>query len=383
MTHLVVDCNQETLLFIDAIWSGMMVNDQPVLSVDLKAVRENYRTVQTMVGRSVSISAVIKSDAYGLGAGQLSAALCEAGCTSFFVADVSEAQSLRRTLPVADIIVLSGIRRDDLDVYRSGNFIAVCHTLAQVATAAIAGIPFVLNFETGFGRLGLRLDEVQSLAHSSPAMPVLMMSHLSCADEPSNPRNILQRNRFVTLTSMLGLPAPRSLVASSGLSLGAPYLFDRVRVGSALYGLHNAALGPNPFLPVVRLSARLLAVSQIPRGEGIGYMGTFRTDRRTRLGVVGAGYKHGLAWLAHNRFCAELGGYAVPIVGRISMEHCAVDLTEVPASLGRVGAGVDFISSAHHAEEIAHAAGTVPQEILVRAGASCRRSYIGAQGSVQ
>ncbi|QRM47200.1 alanine racemase [Rhizobium sp. BG4] len=360
-----------------------MPTDQPVLSIDLRAVQENYRTVEKMVGRSVSVSAVVKSDAYGLGSTQLSAALHEAGCTSFFVADVHEAQCVRRMLDDADIIVLSGISSGERDVYRSGKFTAVCHSLAQVAIAAAARIPFALNLDTGFGRLGLRLGEAQSLAHSAPATPVLMMSHLACADEPSNPQNVLQLNRFVTLTSILGLTAPRSLAASSGLSLEASYRFDRVRVGSALYGLHNPALGPNPFLPVVRLSARLLAVIQVPRGEGIGYMGTFRTDRRTRLGVVGIGYKHGLAWSAHNRFCAELGGYAVPLVGRISMEHCAIDLTELPASLLRAGARVDFISSTHHAEEIAHAAGTVAQEILVRAGASCRRSYIGTKGSLQ
>lgn len=349
--------------------------NRPVLHVDLQAVQNNFRTVQILCGPSVSVSAVVKSDAYGLGLDRLAGPLHEAGCTSYFVANLQEALRLRRTLPFVDVLVLSGVRPSEVGAFRSSALIAVCNTPAEVATAVSAGIAHALNFETGFCRLGLRLDEVRSLAHSKPAMPVLIMSHLACADDLVSQQNNIQRDRFIGMSEILGLNVPRSLAASSGIALGQQYLFDRVRVGSALYGLNAAVPSSVTFETVIRLSARLIDLRPIPRGEAVGYMATFRTQRRTLLGIVGIGYKHGLAWLAANRFSAELGGYLAPLVGRISMEYCAIDLTDVPTSLAHCGARVDFISRTNPPESFARCANTVPQELLVRAGASCKRRY--------
>jgi alanine racemase len=238
-----------------------------------------------------------------------------------------------------------------------------------------AEVAYAMNLETGFGRLGLRFDEVRTIVHSDLAPPAFVMSHLACADDPESRRNGLQRDRFIGMCEMLAPAIPRSLVASAGVSLGADYHFDRVRIGSALYGLNNAGLDPNPFVPVVRLSAWLIDVRQVHRGESVGYMGTFRAERPTRLGIVAIGYRHGLAWLVANRLAAEFGGYLAPVVGRVSMEYCAIDLTDIPAALARAGGRVDFISPTRPVEWMARSASTVAQELLVRIGGGCSRRY--------
>ncbi|EJL56634.1 alanine racemase [Rhizobium sp. CF122] len=348
---------------------------KPVLSVDLTAIQTNFLVMRSLVGPAVGVSAVVKSDAYGLGLERVIGPLWDAGCTSFFVASIKEAIRVRRLLTQADIAILEGLRKGSLEAYRESRLTPVCNTLAEVAQATSAAISYVLNLETGFGRLGLRFDEVRSLIHAKLQVPELVMSHLACADDAANARNRLQKNRFVGMCAMLAPSTPRSLVASAGVSLGADYHFDRVRVGSALYGLNNAGLEPNPFKPVVRLSARLIDIRHVQRGEPVGYMGTFLADRPTCLGIVAIGYRHGLAWQVANRLSAEFAGWSVPVIGRVSMEYCAIDLTDLPAKLARIGAFVDFISATAPPEHMARSAATVAQEILVRTGSSCARRY--------
>lgn len=352
-----------------------MGSRQPTLSINLSAAQENLAVIRSMVGSVVDVSAVVKSDAYGLGLERLAGTLFDAGCESFFVGDLIEAERVRQKLSTVQIVVLSGVKQSDVDAYRSGGFTAVCSSPAEVSVASYGKLAYAMNLETGFGRRGLRFDEVRSLVHADITPPVLVMSHLACADDPESERNRLQRDRFLGTCEMLAPSTSRSLAASAGVSLGANYHFDRVRIGSALYGLNNAGLDPNPFLPVVSLSAPLIDVRQIHRGESVGYMGTFKAQRPTRLGIVAIGYRHGLAWSVANRLSADFGGYLAPIVGRVSMEYCAVDLTDIPTCLARAGARVDFITPMRPVDWMARSASTIAQELLVRLGGSCSRRY--------
>lgn len=353
----------------------MTMRNEPVLHVDLAAIQANFAVIRALVGQGVAVSAVVKSDAYGLGLEPVAGALWRAGCDSFFVANVEEGLRLRRELTQADIFILEGLHMESIQTYRRNRMTPVCNTLAQARAAALAIPGYALNLETGFGRLGLGVDEVGSLLHAQLPSPVLAMSHLAFADDPTNPRNELQRHRFVGMCSMLGPAVARSLAASAGVSLGDRYHFDRVRIGSGLFGLNNAGLKPNPFTPVIRLSAPLIDIRTIYRGEPVGYMGTFVANRPTRLGVVSLGYRHGLAWQVANQMSAEIDGYQAPLVGRVSMEYCALDLTDIPLVATQLGTRVNFISATAPPEVLARAGATVAQEVMVRTGASCTRLY--------
>ncbi len=356
---------------------------EPVLHVDLTAIAANFAMACSLVGQAVAVSAVVKSDAYGLGLERVTNALSHVGCESFFVASVEEGVRLRRQLTPPEIFILEGLHPESIETCIIHRLTPVCNTLRQAKTAASATLGYALNLETGFGRLGMRFDEVRSLMHARLPAPALAMSHLAFADDATNPRNELQRHRFLGMCSMLGPATARSLAASAGISLGASYHLDRVRIGSGLFGLNNAGLEPNPFAPVIRLSAPLIDIRMINRGEPVGYMGTFVADRPTRLGIVSLGYRHGLAWQMANRISAEIDDYHAPLVGRVSMEYCALDLTDIPAAVSHVGTWVDFISGTAPPEALARAGASVAQEIMVRTGLSCSRRYHTAIGKSQ
>ncbi|MBE1508747.1 alanine racemase [Rhizobium viscosum] len=355
-----------------------MCADSPEVVIDLDAVQRNFAIATSIAGPDVGVAAVVKSDGYGLGLNRLIEPLVAGGCRTFFVADLSEAYRVRDRSTEATVFVLAGMKRDHAEPCRKNRFVPVCNTLAEAVAAAEGRCDYALNLETGFSRFGLGPSDVRSLMHRSLPQPVLVMSHLACADDPANALNELQKNRFVCFSELLG-PTRRSLAASAGLFLGPAYLFDLVRLGSALYGLNTTDLVPNPFMNVLKLRACLVDVRHVHAGATVGYRSTFRASRPTRLGILSIGYAHGLAWSLSNRMIVEIGSHVAPLVGRVAMEYVAIDLTDVPDQLCRPGQWVELITKDRPADAMARAGGTVAQEVMLRVGAACRRSYLAIE----
>ncbi|KQY15070.1 alanine racemase [Rhizobium sp. Root73] len=349
----------------------------PQLFVDLEAIQRNFLAAKLIVGSNVEVSAVVKSDAYGLGIDQVVGPLAAVGCHSFFVADLEEAIRVRNQLAAAKIYILSSPKPSMARFYRKNDFIPVCNTLEDAATLVPRGCLYALNVETGFSRSGISFGELRTLIHCKLNAPALVMSHLACADDPGNSINSLQKNRFMAMCELTAT-APRSLAASAGISLGSAYHFDLVRIGSALYGLNNASLDPSPFVNVVRLRAQVADIRLVRTGESVGYMGTFRACRPTWLGILAIGYSHGLAWSASNQLFADVGSHQVPVVGRIAMEYAAIDMTDLPASLRVAGRWVELLNERLPTELMARLAGTIPQETLIRIGTSNTRQYLSS-----
>lgn len=345
------------------------------LEVDLSSVQANYRYMRGRLPNGVTVISVVKSDAYGLGLVPVSTALHAAGCHDFLVADIDEGLALRAALPDVAIAVLRPDIRASGELCRAERLTPVVHAPEEIAR--IAATPFVLNVDTGFSRLGLSFDQVRSLyvagvfRHRPPHM---MMTHLACSETPADPLNVLQRNRFAQVRALL--PGVRtSIAASAGVWLSPAYFRDAVRIGSALYGLNNAEADPNPLARVIRLEARILNVQPTPAGEAVGYAATFRTQRPSRIAVLGIGYAQGLPWRCANRLFVSIGPFKAPVVGRISMEYVTVDVTDVPESIACVGAWAAIIGDDLPVEDVADAAGVNPQEILVRLGGASPRCY--------
>ncbi|MBB6488659.1 alanine racemase [Rhizobium lusitanum] len=357
----------------------MSIIPSAVFQVDLAAVEFNYRHAHTIAGKATEIAAVVKSDAYGLGLTSVAKALSHAGCNLFFVANLDEALSLRSAGLNARIVVFSGDVVKSRDVYREANLVAVVNSredLVGIADAT-APAPYFLNVETGFSRFGLNIDGLQDLKASGVFQnnpPSCIFSHLACSDNAHDLTNKQQRDRFIAAAKMFP-EASRSLSASAGLWLGRAYHFDIARIGSALYGLNNARIYPNPLRSVARLRAPLVDIRNVPHRQAVGYGATFRTRRDTCLGIVGIGYKHGLPWACANKLNVKIGQYIAPVVGRISMEYTTVDLTDVPEFARERGGAVDFLYDDFGIDELAAAAGVNSQEVAIRLGASCPRDY--------
>src|ERR1700759_5503774 len=199
------------------------------LTVRLGGIAANYRTYLRLAGPT-AVAAVVKADAYGLGAARVAPALVEAGCDSFFVARLEEGVALRKFVPRARIFVLDGASPDTVPALISHRLTPVLNSLAEIAAWNAAsretggGLDAAINFDTGMSRLGLPGEELAALSADakkrlSDLRLVLLMSHLACADEPEAKMNRVQLDRFRTALAMLPA-APASLSSSGGVLLG-------------------------------------------------------------------------------------------------------------------------------------------------------------------
>lgn len=350
-----------------------------VFEIDLGAIQANFEAISALVGPQVRVAAVVKSDAYGLGLVEIAKALVAAGCNLLFVANLDEALLLRSSHIDGGIAIFC----DDFSrfgrCYRSNGLIPVVNNFSDLKAVSAAGTQrYFLNVETGFSRLGLAVADVRRaylLGAFDRHPPSFVLSHLACSEHPADPTNVLQRNRFQAIYDLL-MPTPGSLAASAGVWLGKSYHFDMVRVGSALYGLNDAGIEPNPLQPVVRLQAKILDVRNVAMHEAVGYGATFRTARPSRVAIAGVGFKHGLPWACANKVSVRFAGFSAPLIGAISMEYTMIDITDVPEALCGPGVFVELLGKDFTIDDLAAAAGINQHEVLTRLGAGCTRQYL-------
>lgn len=349
-----------------------------VLRIDRAAVQKNYAYMRALTAPVVRHGAVLKSDAYGLGATPIAEALVAAGCSLFFVADLDAALALRKVFPAVEIVALDGYSRQCAAAYRNHGIVAVANDLDDIAALRQdpGPPPYVLNIDTGLNRRGLQPRAVTRLYLEgvfNRLPPTGVMSHLACAAAADHPMNELQLHRFQQLDALLR-PAWGSLAASCGVWLGPRFHCDVTRLGSAIFGLNDRRMRPSPLRPVLTLSAQVVEVRALCAGESVGYAATFRAERRTRLAVVGMGYAQGLP-RTDRGLAARIGTFLAPAVGRLSMEWLTLDVTDVPEPLCHRGTWVSLLDAQMTIDDLADATGVAAQEVLLRLGAACPRDH--------
>lgn len=362
-----------------------------VLDIDLDAVAANWLGLKARLAPGAECAAVVKADAYGLGALMVGPRLEAAGCRTFFVATVDEGLALRPRLQSGTLYVLAGVDDRASGALADVGLVPVLNHEGQIeawrAEAARRGhaLPAALHVDTGMNRLGLPADSVARLAEDVTPLDGIridvLMSHLVNSELPEDSLNKRQRARFEAVAARLIpiLGRPRlSLANSSAIFLGPGFHYALARPGVALYGVNPTPGGPNPMAEVVRLKAKILQVRRVDRGETVGYGATARMTRPSRVAVIPIGYADGLPRTASNRASARIGGISVPVIGRVSMDLITLDVTDVPEALAHPGAEVDLIGNGQSIEALAEGAGTIPYEILTSLGARYERRYHGA-----
>lgn len=351
------------------------------LTIDLEAIVANWLALDAMSGPGVRTAAVVKADAYGLGAERVAPALAAAGARQFFVALAEEGAALREILgPDPEIYVLSGLLPGDEVPCRRHALIPCLASSAQIVRfrSALPGHACAVQVDTGMNRLGLEPDEARRhAADIRPLAPRLLMSHLACADTPEARENVQQEATFAAVAR--DLPAmPRSLAATGGILLGAPFHADMTRPGIGLFG-------GRPFegaRPVVRLSLPVIQTRRVEPGESVGYGATWRAGEPRRIATVSAGYADGILRAVGDsrRKSAALFDCATPcpIVGRISMDLIAADVTDLPTVPDRL----DILCAGQGIDDLADAAGTIGYEILTSLGHRFERVYKSARPAV-
>lgn len=350
-----------------------------MLTIDLDAIAANWRALATRVSPA-ECAAVVKADAYGCGVREVAAALAAAGCNTFFVAFIAEARAIREITQEATIYVLNGLPPGGAAAFAEANARPVIGSMGElVEWDAFCSVHSwsggaALHFDTGMNRLGLPMSDAPALTTrlKTPEHGIsLIMSHLACADAPEHALNAVQIQRFRELRLMFrGIGA--SLANSSGIFLGPATHCDLVRPGAALYGINPTPGSANPMRPVVELKGRIAQVRTVPHGEAVGYGAAWTPNRDARIAVVAIGYGDGhlsaTAALAGEQPAVIIGGKRCPVVGRISMDLIAVDVSALPEKAARRGDFAILIGNGLSVDDVGRFADTIGYEVLTSLG---------------
>jgi alanine racemase len=357
------------------------------LTVDLDAIGRNWQRIAARVGETTATAAVVKADGYGVGLEPAAEALAEAGCHTFFVALPEEGVRLRNTVRDAAVYVLDGLVPGSTELLAANDLRPVLNSMAEIeewADLKASGIDTsaAIHVDTGMNRLGLTMAEARTLAQEQDLLeairPSLLMSHLACADTPEHPLNRRQLTAFRAVRVLLP-NIPASLANSAGVFLGPEYHFDLVRPGVALFGGLAVRDAANPMDTVVTVEAPILQVREVKRDETVGYGGSEAATRPSRVAIVGVGYADGYHRRAGSTDTrggarAYIRGRFAPLMGRISMDLMALDVTDIPGVVR--GDPVELIGRHVPVEEVATHAGTIGYEILTGLGQRYQRTYL-------
>ncbi len=360
------------------------------VEIDLRNLSYNIRKIKRLIG-SRPLIAVVKADAYGHGAVEVSKTILSEGIKHFGVALLSEAVQLRESGIKEEIIVFFDQDiNNDIIKYRLTpvvNSLRYAKSLNRFAEKNNLVIHCHINVDTGMGRMGLNggaiVKEIKEILELKNLRVTGIMSHFSDADLADRCFAEEQVEQLQLLRNALAKALPKDCIfhiANSAATVTLPEAyFDAVRPGLILYGVNPFSSAK--FRPVMSVKTRILSIRRLKKGTSISYGRTFITSRDTTVGVLAVGYADGLIRSASNRVEFLVKGKRVPVVGRVCMDLTIVDLTEVRGVkegeevviIGKQGK--EFISST----ELAERAGTIPYEVLTSFGRINRRVYKGSE----
>ena len=356
---------------------------QPTLEINLNRLLHNYKYLCDII-KPATPSAVVKDNAYGLDAAVVAKTLYEgAECYDFWVAHAVEGEKIASFVLGARIYVLQGIGEDSLHLFEQYHFIPVISSpdmLGFWKKHKIEGIKPVIQIETGLNRLGFRETDLKKLSASDLKMFCMVMSHLACADEKDHFMNQHQLETFNKLRQQYFAGLPASLSASDGAFLGEDFCCQVVRLGAAMYGINTAPYRLNQMENIITMKAPVLQVTDLPKGEFVGYSATYRAGMNRRIAIVSIGYGDGLPRSLSNvgKVFFRIKGkmQEARIIGRVSMDNVICDVTDIEDL--KVGDWGYLIFDDYTLDDIARDAGTISYEILSRIGKNprFRREYL-------
>ena len=356
------------------------------ITISGTALEQNYRCIAERVGPEVAVLAMVKADAYGHDMVFAAKAFARAGCRIFGVAEIGEGVRLRQAGIVGDILVMVGFLPEQAQLFFTYDLTPVVFDaatitgLAELAVQQGKILPVQLKVDCGMSRLGIAPRQAAAFAEmvgrSSGLRLAGILSHFPAADQPESPTTATAYDLFNGACRQLD--DHKSLlrhIANSGAVLNFPETFgNMVRAGIALYGYaadgqegHARAAG---LLPAMTFSTRIVQVKEIAAGTGVSYGHTYTTTRPTRLAILPVGYEDGYSRSLSNRAEVLIGGRRAAVRGRICMNLCMVDISEIDG----VHAGDEAVllgaQGDQHiwADELAGLAGTISYEILCMLG---------------
>ncbi len=340
------------------------------LHISLANLHNNLRFFRQITKNSAELSAVVKSNAYGLGITKIVPEMERFGVKSFFTATISEAIKVRSCSKHSEIFTLNGFDFLNAKPYKEFNIIPIINSVLEAQkfidtfgqTQRVA-----IQLNTGMNRLGLNKQALFENLDLIKKLPInLILSHLACADDIYSEENTNQRNLFTELCQ--GLPKARqSLSASHGALLGTEFHFDMVRPGVGLYGgIKNSGLKE-----VIQIKVPVLQSFIINKNMQVGYNFTYKATQKMTVATLAMGYADGLPRTLSNNGKLFYGNIPCPILGRVSMDLVTVDISNLP----KIPHHLYLFSSEYEVEDFAKDCKTISHEVLVNFGERIRRVY--------
>lgn len=365
--------------------------------ISRRQIAANYQSVRAALGPAATVLGVVKANAYGHGAVEVSRVLIAEGAKWLAVSTVEEGVALRQAGLAVNILVMTGFLRYEWEALREHALTPVIHSLEDLAAldglaqAASRSIDYHLKIDSGMHRLGTRAGVAEILAAVQSARSARLsglMTHLASAADYTNQQTDQQASQFARVCEQLGAAGVRPMYvhmsATNAIAYGrnAPWL-TMARPGHALYGYVSPARGnaPSPILsvqPALTWKAKILTVKEIPEGALVGYGGSFRALHSMRIAVIAAGYADGVPHRLSNRGKVIAAGKLAAILGTVSMDLTTIDVSHAPelqpgddvTLLGREG------DAYQDAQQMARQAGTISYSILCGIAARVERVYV-------
>lgn len=357
--------------------------------IDLGSIEHNYRALKAAVPENCICMGIVKADAYGHGAEAVAGRLQELGCGYLAVATAKEAGQLRQAGISLPILILGPTPPSqapmlaELDVTQAVGSAEAAEEMSRLLTRPLK---IHIKLETGMGRTGFdaslpgtaeKLQKVLSLPHLQAEG---IFTHFAVSDEYGDEYTFRQHELFIdTVTRIEGLSGHKFRLvhcANSAAVINYPqFAHDMVRPGISLYGMYPAAeKGGIELRPAMTLKTRVAAVTQHKKGDSISYGRTFIADRDMRVAVLPIGYADGLHRVLSNKMSFLICGKRARQLGRICMDMCMADVTDIPECA--VGSEAEVFGRGIAIEELAEAAGTISYEIACSVSRRVERIYI-------
>jgi alanine racemase len=358
----------------------------PTLTINLAAIVDNWHLLAGKFS-GAECGAVVKADAYGLGALPITAALAKAGCHTFFVATLTEAISLRKAHADIRIVVLHGVQSGEEFTFIAHRLIPLLASAAQIKRwCAVAENDAhaisALHIDTAMARLGLQPDEFMQLLQSNPdilkqARVSLLLSHLACASDAAHQSNKLQAELFAQIHA-LAPDIPASLCNSGGIFLPAEFHYNLARPGCALYGIRAQDNLPNPMQQAAVWDAPILQIRTLQIAQAVGYGATQILPTGSYIATVASGYADGYLRALSHKAVGYIEQYQLPLIGRVTMDMLSFDASAVPEKLRNSAQNITILGDKDgiRVDDLADKAGTIGYEIFTRIGPRVQRVYI-------
>lgn len=368
------------------------LNDLGRVTINLNAIRDNYKIIKKKIGKNCKIASVLKANAYGLGVDKIAKVLDELGCEIYFVATLLEGIELRRVSKKSKILVLNGPSNFNSKTYKyfkKENLIPVINSLSDLkswirieSNYKNLRIPIALHFDTGMNRLGIPEFESKKIAKKIDEVNLnifCMMSHLSSADEKNKEINNLQKKIFDNLVNLMPKGCLLSIGNSNAIFNLTGFNYSFVRSGGALLGI-NPTNVKNPLKNVVSLHAKVLQIRNLKKEKNrvIGYNSSYRVRDDLKIAVLGIGYADGYPRNLSNIGHAIFKKKKLPIVGRISMDYLTIDISDLSTKEIKIGNWVELIGQNMSIQNVANSSETIEYEILNNLGNRLQKYYIGS-----